>query len=95
MEDVKPTSLPNFRLRKQEDLFDQFTGFISAKQKMLNDVERLERKQDAAKFLIEARMDLWDVRHPYHYFDTAFDEWEIEKDKRMANLTEEERQAES
>ncbi len=88
MQEKKP--LPNFKLRKcPEPILDVDGKFLTA---LDIEIERTKRKLDAGKFLIEARMDLWDVREPQHYFDEAHDKWAIRKAKILA---ERERQAES
>lgn len=80
-------AIPNFRLRRPAPIVE--TGFTSA---LELEIERTKRKLDAGKFVIEARMDLWDVREAWHYFDEAHDRWAIRKAKIMA---ERQRQAES
>lgn len=66
----KQTSLPNFKLLKpkQEPILDVEGNFITAKQKLLSDIEMKERQVDAAKFLIEAKMNLWYVNEDYGYW---------------------------
>ncbi len=85
--------LPNFKLTDAPDTATgEVVGYITAKQKMEMEVEYFERRSDRAKFLIEAKMDLWDIRHPWHYFDEARDEWTKKEAEREAEKT---RQAES
>ncbi len=75
-------TLPNFSLRRcPAPILDTEGKFITA---LDIEIEKTKRKLDAGKFLIEARMDLWDVRHPWHYFDEAHDKWAIRKAKIMA-----------
>ncbi len=80
--------LPNFKLRRASVMeTEEVQGYISAKQLLEIEIEHTKRKLDAGKFLIEARMDLWDIRQPHHYFDAAHDRWDKIK---AANLAERE-----
>ncbi len=79
--DTSP-ALPNFKIRQcPGPILEVNGGFITA---LDVEIEKTKRKLDAGKFLIEARMNLWDVRHPEHYFDDAHDRWEIRKAKILA-----------
>lgn len=73
MQDPKK-ALPNFKLTKpkQEPCLDVLGGFITAfelhKQKILTDIEMKQRKIDAGKFMIEAKMHLWYVNEDASYW---------------------------
>lgn len=82
--------LPNFNLRRCPAPILNVDGSFSTALEL--EIEKTKRKLDAGKFLIEARMDLWDVRDPWHYFDAAHDKWE---ERKRVILAERERQAES
>ncbi len=83
MEDTKPLHhLPNFKIRRcPAPILDTDGKFLTA---LDIEIEKTKRKLDAGKFLIEARMGLWDVRLPQHYFDDAHDKWSIRKAEILA-----------
>ena len=59
---MDPPPLPNFKLLKPTKALVTTGGdFITAKEKLLNDIEMQERIIDGQKFLIEAKMGLWYV----------------------------------
>lgn len=62
-----------------------YEPFFSASQvkknKMLADIGKLERQKDAATFIIEARMGLWDIKFLADYGDAEFEFMDLEKGK--------------
>jgi len=49
-------------------------------------VDYFERKSDRARFLIEAKMGLWDIRHPWHYFDEEKERQALQKTRQAEQL---------
>jgi len=49
-------------------------------------VDYFERKSDRARFLIEAKMGLWDIRHPWHYFDEEKERQALQKTRQAEPL---------
>ncbi len=92
------TPVPNFNLRTMDRpcMMDTSAvqGYITAHELMGIEKEAAARRADAGKFLIEARMDLWDVREPQHYFDEQMEVWEKIKSDFDAIPQEKTRQAE-
>ncbi len=91
------TPVPNFKLKKPvmtDGSPDAIQGYISALELMEIEKEAKARRSDAGKFLIEAKMDLWDVRQPWHYFDEQMEVWQKIKDEFDAIPPEKTRQAE-
>jgi len=64
--------VPNFKLLKP--LVTTGGDFITAKEKLLNDIEMQERIIDGQKFLIEARMHLWYVNEDSSYWKGFFND---------------------
>jgi len=91
MEDKSPLppclpAIPSFkiadgRIFTQQSYEPFFSASHVAKNKMLADIEHLGRKKDAAAFLIEAKMGLWDIRESVAYGDTEWDFHTVEKGK--------------
>jgi len=91
MEDKSPLppclpAIPSFKIADgrfytQQSFEPFFSGSRVAKNKLLADIERLARKKDAAVFLIEAKMGLWDIRESASYEDTEWDYWASKKGK--------------
>lgn len=79
------STLPNFKLRRESIMkTEDVQGYVTARQLLEIETEETKRKLDAGKFLIEARMDLWDIREPQHYFDAAHDKWDKIKASNLA-----------
>ena len=62
-----------------------FTASQVKKNEMLEQIERLARQADAAKFIIEARMQLWDVWTNKDRVDLDSDEWVREVEQKASN----------
>ena len=78
--------IPSFKIAKGRVFTDKdyepfFTASQLKKQEMLEQIERLARQADAAKFIIEARMQLWDVWTGKERVDIESDEWLKEMQK--------------
>lgn len=91
MEDKSPLPpclpcIPTFKIcdGRQYNRMD-YEPFFSASQvkknKWMADIERLHRKKDAATFVIECRMGLWDIRAAADYGDTEWEFVSMEKGK--------------
>lgn len=91
MEDKSPLPpclpcIPSFKIAKGRVFTDQsYAPFFTASQvkqnKMLERIEVLARKNDAARFLIEAKMGLWDLDGEglYEEANKQFEAWKKDK----------------
>jgi len=82
--------IPSFKIARGRVFTDKdyepfFTASALKKQEMLDSIERLARQADAAKFIIEARMQLWDVWTGKERVDIESDEWVREVEQKASN----------
>ena len=82
--------IPSFKIARGRVFTDKdyqpfFTASQVKKQEMLVEIERLARQADAAKFIIEARMQLWDVWTGKERVDIESDEWVKEVEQKASN----------
>ena len=64
---MDPRGMPNFSLKKCLSPILTVNGTFITARIALEQNERLARRADAAKFLIEAKMGLWMVNEDYSY----------------------------
>ena len=82
--------IPSFKIARGRVFTDKdYEPFFTASQvkqnEMLEQIERLARQADAAKFCIEAKMQLWDVWSGKERVDMESDEWLQEMQKASNN----------
>ena len=91
MEDKSPLppclpAVPCFKIAKGRVFTDNdwepfFKASRISKDRLLAGIEKAERQKDAAQFLIEARMQIWDIRESVAYGDTEWDFYAMKKGK--------------
>ena len=79
-------AVPSFKIARgrvftENDYEPFFSASQVKKNEMLEQIERLARQADAAKFIIESRMQLWDVWSDKDRVDIESDEWLEEMQK--------------